>query len=106
MGKRNLWVGLSIVVVLGSAIVVPIHGIKRGIEFTGGTEVQVKCAVAPNLGAIRSELNRAGFTNHLVTTIGKPEENEVYIRLALASAVKEENLTPKVVSALRTEDVR
>ncbi len=106
MGKRNLWVGLSVVFVLASAIIVPIHGIKRGIEFTGGTEVQVKYAAAPDLHAIRSELNRAGFTNHLVTTIGKPEENEVYIRLALASAVKEENLTPQVVAALRTDDVR
>ncbi|MBZ5637903.1 MAG: protein translocase subunit SecF [Acidobacteriia bacterium] len=106
MGKRSLWVGLSIAVVLGSAIVVPIHGIKMGIEFTGGTEVQVKYATSPNLGAIRSELDRAGFTNHLVTTIGKPEENEVYIRLGLVSAVKEENLTPKVVTALRAEDVR
>ncbi len=106
MGKRNLWVGLSIAVVLVSAIVVPIHGIKRGIEFTGGTEVQVKYTAAPDLGLIRSELNRSGYTNHLVTTIGKPDENEVYIRLALASAVKEENLTPKVVSALRAGDVQ
>jgi preprotein translocase subunit SecF len=106
MGKRNLWVGLSIAVVVGSAIVVPIHGIKMGIEFTGGTEVHVKYAKAPNLGEIRSELNRAGFTNHLVTTIGKPEEYEVYIRLGLVSAVKEENLTPKVVTALRAEDMR
>jgi preprotein translocase subunit SecF len=106
MGRRNLWVGLSAVVVLASAIIVPLHGIKMGIEFTGGTEVQVKYAATPDLGAVRSELDRAGFTRNLVTTIGKPEENEVYIRLALASAVKEENLTPRVVTALRTEEVR
>jgi preprotein translocase subunit SecF len=106
MGKRNLWVGLSVAVVLASAVVVPIHGLKKGIEFTGGTEVQVKYAAAPDIHGIRASLNNAGFTNHLVTTIGKPEEYEVYIRLALASEVKEENLTPKVVAALRSEDVR
>jgi len=106
MGKRNLWVGLSIAFVLISAVVVPIHGVKRGIEFTGGTEVQVKYTAPPNLGLIRSELNRAGYGNHVVTTIGKPEENEVYIRLGLVSAVKEENLTPKIVAALRSGEFR
>lgn len=106
MGKRHIWVGASIVAIVAAAIIVPVHGIKMGIEFTGGTEVQVKYAAKPDLGSIRSELNAAGFTNHLVTTIGKPEENEVYIRLGLTSATKEENLTPRVVAALRSQDVK
>ncbi len=101
MGKRNIWVGLSVATVIASAIVVPIHGIREGIEFSGGTEVQVKYATTPSIHDIRGDLDRAGLTNNLVTTIGKPEENEIYIRLALASSQKEEDLTPKIVAALR-----
>ncbi len=106
MGKRHLWVGLSAAAVLASAIFVPIHGIKWGIEFTGGTELQVRYAARPNIGSIRSELDAAGFAGALVTTIGKGEENEVYIRLGLVKGAKDEDIAKKVIDALRTPDVR
>jgi preprotein translocase subunit SecF len=106
MGKRNLWVGLSAIVILATCIVVPIRGIQWGIEFTGGTELQIKFGATPDLHAVRSALNAAGYPNHVVTTIGKPEENEVQIRVGLVSTQKEEDLTPKVVEALRTGEMR
>lgn len=106
MGKRNLWVGLSVVTVVASAIVVPIYGLHLGIEFSGGTEVHVKYASSPDPHAIRNALAAGGFPNFLVTTIGKPEENEVTIRLGLTSDKKEENLTPRVIAALRQGDVK
>jgi preprotein translocase subunit SecF len=42
-----------------------------------------------------------------VTTIGALEDNEVYIRLPLTDATQEQgDLTPKVIEALRPDDVR
>lgn len=101
MGKRHLWVGISIVLNVLALVVLPIRGVHQGIEFTGGTELQVKYVQPPDLGAIRAALTSAGLPNHIVTTIGAPGENEVYIRLGVRSENVEEDLTQKVLEALR-----
>jgi preprotein translocase subunit SecF len=107
MGMRKIWVSISAVLLVLSLGILVTKGINRGIEFTGGTEVQVKYAGNPDLGAIRSDLAAAGISNYLVTTIGDPEEHEVYIRIGAASLDEVgEDLTPKVVEALRTDEVR
>ncbi len=105
MGRKHVWLGLSASLVLASAAVVGVKGVRKGIEFTGGTEVQVRFAEAPDLGRIRSSLARAGLPNHLVTTIGSPEEHEVYIRLGSAAGEKEEDLAPRIQRALRPEEL-
>jgi preprotein translocase subunit SecF len=105
VGRQHIWFAVSGTLVLLSAIVLGVKGIRKGIEFTGGTEVQVKFADTPDLGRIRSSLTRAGLPNHLVTTIGAPEENEVYIRLGIAAGEKEEDLAPRVQRALRPPEL-
>ena len=111
MGKRHLWLGLSGLLMLLSIIAIPAFGIKRGIELGGGSEVQLKYASAPDVGAIRTALDRAGFESHLVNTIGDAEDHEVYIRVGLGADVEtatnvEEEITPRIVEALRTDDMR
>ncbi len=106
MGKRNLWLAISIVLNVAALIIVPLRGLHLGIEFTGGTEIQVKYASTPDLGSIRSALTAAGFPNHIVTTIGAPSENEVYIRLGVRSEKVGEDVTQKVIEALRGQDAR
>ena len=76
---------LSATLCLLSVVAVLVQGLNLGIEFTGGTEVQLKYAERPDIGAIRESLGRAGLKAD-VTTIGEPEENEVYIRLAEGAA--------------------
>lgn len=82
MGKRNVLLPVSFVLVLAAVVVLLVNGLNLGIEFTGGTELQVKYAVTPDLGDIRSRLASAGLGTPLVTTIGDADSNEVYIRLA------------------------
>jgi preprotein translocase subunit SecF len=101
MGKRHIWVGISVVLTVLSLIVIPVKGIKKGIEFEGGAEVQVKYAAAPDIGAIRDLMDRSGFAGALVTTIGKPGENGVYIRVPLVKGAKDEDVAPAVVKTLQ-----
>ncbi len=91
----------SVVVVVASIGVLAVRGLNYGIEFTGGTELQLKYAAAPDVGAIRSTLNGAGLTSHSVTTIGKPEDHEIYIRLAVTDQAGAAELTGVVTRALR-----
>jgi preprotein translocase subunit SecF len=102
MGKRNLALPASVVLVLASVMVLYVHGLNLGIEFTGGTELQVKYAAPPDLPQIRRQLASVGLGTPVVTTIGDPEGNEVYIRLAARGAVDEkEDPTVLVLNSLR-----
>jgi preprotein translocase subunit SecF len=102
MGKRKLLLPVSVVLVLAAVLVLFVNGLNLGIEFTGGTELQVKYADTPDLPEIRSQLGAAGLGTPLVTTIGDPADNEVYIRLSSRGAADEdEDPTIAVLQALR-----
>src|SRR5215831_3268208 len=101
MGRRHLWVGISVVLTVLSLIIIPVRGIKKGIEFEGGAEVQVKYAQPPDIGAIRDLMGRSGFAGALVTTIGKPSDNGVYIRVPLVPGAKDDDIAPAVIKALQ-----
>lgn len=101
MGKRRMWVAVSLCLVVLSVAILLTRGIKRGLEFQGGAEIQVRYRTAPDVGAVRGILEKAGHTGALVTTIGKPEENEIYVRVPLVPGAKDDDLAPTVVRALR-----
>jgi preprotein translocase subunit SecF len=103
MKRGRLMLAISLVLVLVSVGVLFVRGLNLGIEFTGGTELQFKFDEAPDLGRIRSALEGAGL-NAQVTTIGAPEENEIYIRLAQDEGADEaQDLTGTVAATLRGE---
>ena len=58
IGKRHLAAGLSIALLLAAAAAIPINGIRLGIDFAGGTEIQLEFApgVPASEGAIREVL--------------------------------------------------
>jgi len=111
MGKRKLWMSVSAVLVVLSIVVIAVRGIHMGIEFKGGTELQIKYVAKPDVGQVRAQLDAAGFRSPTVTRIGSEEENEVYIRLAsegaaAAQAEKGQGVVTRVKEALRPADIR
>ena len=101
MSKRRMWVGVSLALVAISLVILGTKGIHRGIEFEGGAEVQLQYVAAPDVGAVRDALGKAGFAGSVVTTIGKPEAREIYIRVPLMTGAKDEDLAPRVVASLK-----
>lgn len=101
MSRRNLLLGVSATLTLAAVIVLAVHGLNLGIEFSGGTELQLKFRDTPDIAAVRSTLQSKGLTSQVVTTIGDPAENEVYIRLGVPEGVDSEDLTADVTDALR-----
>jgi preprotein translocase subunit SecF len=91
-----------VALVVASIAVLAVKGINWGIEFRGGTEIQVKYTSTPDLTAIRTALAQGGIPSPHVTTIGDPEESEVYIRLAdTGEEGRGANLTPRIKELLR-----
>ena len=67
-------------------------GLAYGIDFRGGTVVTVKFAKAPNLDAIRSELDRQNLRGATIQRIGVPSDHEVIIGLDLKTTTSSEAL--------------
>jgi preprotein translocase subunit SecF len=101
MSKRRMWVAISLSLIVISLVILGTKGIKRGIEFQGGAEVQLQYKSTPDVGAVRGALEKAGFDGSIVTTIGKLEEREIYIRVPLVPGAKDQDLAPRVVSSLK-----
>lgn len=85
MARRNVVLVVSSVLVLAAIGILAIKGVPAGIEFTGGTEVEIKFAEPPDIGAIRSVLSGAGLPNQSVMRIGAATDNEVAVRLPITS---------------------
>ncbi len=108
MGMRKFGLALSTVALLAAIALLAVHGLAWGIEFTGGTELQLKLAERPDLGQVRTALARLAGTTPIVTTIGDPANNEVYIKLGSLGGSEDgqDDMTQQVVDALRDESVK
>ena len=82
MGWARPAITASVIVCLISVGILIFNGLSLGIEFAGGTELQLKFRDHPDLAEIRSRLADAGIPSTVVTTIGLPELNEIYIKIA------------------------
>lgn len=67
-------------------IVLSINGLSFGLDFTGGSLVELEFDSAPSLEIVRDTLMRAGFSDVVVQAFGAP--NDVVIRLAQDDAPK------------------
>ena len=65
LGKKWYFLGFSLIFsVAGILSMIFWHGIPRGVDFRGGTQIQVQFAGTPNEEHIRQALDRAGVKNY------------------------------------------
>lgn len=86
MGPRKITGGLSLLVVFASVLLLFFNGLSFGLDFTGGSLVELQFFEEPNLEVIRSTLVTAGFPDAVVQAFGAP--TDVVIRLAQDNAPK------------------
>ncbi len=83
MGKAKYFFALSgLLLVLGWAAIFLRGGIKYGIDFRGGTNVDVRFAQPPNVDQLRAGLRQQGLGNTEIQSIhdiGSTSSNEVLI---------------------------
>jgi preprotein translocase subunit SecF len=70
MGKRVYAQALSAVLVLAALVALPVLGLNFGLDFTGGTEVEVRFGTAPDTAEVRGSLAEAGMPDAVVQTFG------------------------------------
>ncbi|OOC10580.1 protein translocase subunit SecF [Thioalkalivibrio halophilus] len=79
LGKRRVTLVISVVLILLSVLMLATRGINFGIDFTGGTLVEVGYPEAVELDPIRETINEGGFQGAQVQTFGTARD--VLIRL-------------------------
>lgn len=70
---------LAVVMTLGSVALVAVKGLNFGIDFAGGILMEVRAPQAPDLGALRGQLDGLGVGEVALQSFGDP--NTVLIRL-------------------------
>jgi len=85
MGKAKYFYSLSGLLLLAGIISIVSHGgIRYGLDFKGGTNVDVRFAQPPNIDRLRSGLAAQGLGNseiQSISDIANPNANEVVISL-------------------------
>jgi preprotein translocase SecF subunit len=72
VGKRNLWFAVSAILTIPGLLFIIIGGLKPSIDFTGGTEWEVRYADAPTVAEMETFLTDAGYEDLVITAL--PDE--------------------------------
>ena len=89
---------LSAVLLAVSIYALSTNGLKFGIDFTGGTLVELEYTEAPNLEDIRATLGTSNFGDSIVQEFGSPRD--ILIRLAATEELADADVSNKVLELL------
>lgn len=98
MGLRKWTVVLSSLLFLSSVLSLAIHGLNWGLDFTGGTQIQVTFNKPVEIGQVRTQLEHAGYTHAIVQSYGTVED--VLINIPPQQENDQRRLGEQVVQAL------
>ena len=84
MGKRLAFLGFSSILFIASIVLLLTKGLTLGIDFAGGTIIQVKYEQVAPINQIRDTLKQTKYANSSITKFGSDEE--VVIRITGSSA--------------------
>lgn len=79
MGWRRVTLGVAAAFVLIAIAALAIRGLNFGLDFTGGTLVELRFEKPADVEQVRQKLAAAGYENPIVQTFGTP--NDIVVRL-------------------------
>jgi preprotein translocase subunit SecF len=90
LGKKWYFLGFSLIFsVAGVLSMLFWHGIPKGVDFTGGTQIRVAFDSTPDENHIRSAMDKGGVHNATIQRVSDPSghaANKVIISLPISSA--------------------
>jgi len=98
IGNRKIALAFSGVLMIIAIASLAVRGLQMGIDFTGGTLIEVGYQQAADLTELRKTLDESGFTDATVQNFGTTKD--VLIRLKVEEGVSSADLSNKVLEAI------
>ena len=99
MAWRRIAGGTSLLLVLLSIVVLGVSGLNLGLDFTGGTMVEVEFTEPVDPEQVRGILNDAGYRNGTVQYFGT--ERDLLIRMPPQGNLEQANMGDNIIATLR-----
>lgn len=98
LGNRKIALIISCLLILSSITSLAVNGLKLGIDFTGGTLVEVGYQQTADLSVLRKTLTEAGLTGATVQNFGNAQD--VLIRIKTQEGMSHSELSNQILSAI------
>lgn len=102
MAKRQIALAFSILLIIASISSLAMKGLNFGLDFTGGTLIEVAYPQSADLNKIRNRLSNNGFGDAVVQNFGSSKD--VLVRLAPRENTSSQSLGDKILSSLKEDD--
>ncbi|MBN0986551.1 protein translocase subunit SecF [Amphritea pacifica] len=103
MGLRKIAAAFSITLLLISVASLAVNGLKFGLDFTGGSLIEVGYQQEPDLNGIRDKLKNAGYEDAIVQTFGSPVD--ILIRMGVAHDPKLGDMVLQTLQSGETQEL-
>jgi preprotein translocase subunit SecF len=94
----------STLLIIGSIVSLGVNQLNWGLDFTGGTLIEVGYEQSADLEAVRTIMLDAGYTDAMVQNFGSSQD--VLIRLAPREGVKAVEIGDQVLATLRADGTK
>lgn len=108
LGKRKTALTISAIMVVAILVLIPFR-VNMGVDFSGGTEIQVRFLQPVTAADVREKVEGAGFTDASVQQFGDKEENSFLVkveRIAILSPEQVESLRESLQKSLAAYGVQ
>ena len=82
---RRVLMFISLILTVASLVSLSVKGLKFGLDFTGGTSLELRYAEAPDLNKVRDTLISSGYPSAVVVNFGGPTDIMVRVQSGQAN---------------------
>lgn len=102
MGMRKWTATFSIIITVVSLFFLVTRGLNFGLDFTGGTQLELRYSNPVSFEEVRHQLEEAGFQGAKVTQYGSTRD--ILVKVANKEGVSEQQLGRQVFESLKSHD--
>lgn len=106
MGYRKIAMVISLALMIASLVSLTVRGLNFGIDFTGGTLIELAYQSPVELKQVREALKKGGFDGAIVQHFGTPKD--ILVRIGIHEGVSQNDIASKVqetLQAISTEPI-
>jgi len=102
MNTRKVWYGLSVLLIIGSFVLVAVRHLNLGVDFTGGVVVETNFSQPPNIEGLREALAKAGVAGAQVQAFGS--SRDILVRLPPDPNARGEQIGARILEIFSKAD--